>query len=469
MSMSMEVRDRRVVVVGAGQSGRAAAELLASKGARVTLNDAGAVEPEGADRLRGLGIAIEMGPHRAELLAAADLVVLSPGVPPSQPAIQAARRAGVPVIGDVELASRWLSGRIIAITGTKGKSTTTSLTARMLREAGIPSTAGGNLGIALSAQVSDSRPDVIHVVEVSSFQLEMTETFHPWVAVVMNLSPDHLDRHASFEEYAAAKRRIFRNQTAGDWAVINADDPEALALARGARARRLDFALDTPLTDGVTVEEGAIVRRIDRRTTPLLPVTSVRLPGRHLLADVLAAAAVGCVAGIPSDAMRRAVEGFTGLEHTLERVGELDGVRFINDSKATNIAAAKRAIETFDGGVVAIMGGRYKGGEFADLRSTVGARADAIVTIGEASDQIHEALGPVVPVHHAGSMADAVRQAFALARPGGVVLLAPACSSFDMFKDYAARGRAFKEEVLRLALERGESSSREQSSDRASR
>jgi UDP-N-acetylmuramoylalanine--D-glutamate ligase len=296
----------------------------------------------------------------------------------------------------------------------------------------------------------------MHVVEVSSFQLEMTETFHPWVAVVMNLSPDHLDRHASFEEYAAAKRRIFRNQTADDWAVINADDPDALALARGARARRLDFALDAPLTYGVTVEEGAIVRRSERRTTPLLPVASVRLPGRHLLADVLAAAAVGCVAGIPSDAMQRAVEGFTGLEHTLERVGELDGVRFINDSKATNVAAARRAIETFDGGVVAIMGGRYKGGEFADLRSAVGARADAIVTIGEAGDQIREALGPVVPVQHAASMAAAVRQAFALAKPGGVVLLAPACSSFDMFADYAARGRAFKEEVLRLALERGD-------------
>jgi UDP-N-acetylmuramoylalanine--D-glutamate ligase len=455
MAMSFEVTNANVVVVGAGQSGRAAAELLASRGARVTLNDAAASAPEGVERLRALGIAIELGGHRVERLASADLVVLSPGVPPSEPAIAAARRAGVPVIGDVELASRWLTGRIIAITGTKGKSTTTSLTASMLREAGLPSTAGGNLGIALSAQVSASRPDVIHVVEVSSFQLEMTDTFHPWVAVLMNLSPDHLDRHASFDEYASAKQRIFRNQTADDWAVINADDPAALALAGGARARRLDFALDSWLADGVTVEDGAIVRRTDRGAEPLLPVASVRLPGRHLLTDVLAAAAVGCVAGVPPAAMRRAVEGFTGLEHTLERVGELDGVRFVNDSKATNIAAARRAIESFDDGVVAIMGGRYKGGDFAELRSVAGARADAIVTIGEASDQIRAALDPVVPVHHAASMADAVRRAFALAQPGGVVLLAPACSSFDMFADYAARGRAFKEEVLRLAMERG--------------
>jgi UDP-N-acetylmuramoylalanine--D-glutamate ligase len=271
----------------------------------------------------------------------------------------------------------------------------------------------------------------------------------------MNLSPDHLDRHASFEDYADAKRRIFRNQTADDWAVINADDPQALALARDARARRLDFALEASVTEGVTVEDGAIVRRTDRQAVPLLPVASVRLPGRHLLTDVLAAAAVGCVAGVPPAAMRRAVEGFTGLEHTLERVGELEGVRFINDSKATNIAAARRAIESFDGGVVAIMGGRYKGGDFADLQSVAGARADAVVTIGEASEQIRAALEAVVPVHPAATMADAVRRAFALARPGGVVLLAPACSSFDMFTDYAARGRAFKKEVLQLAMERG--------------
>jgi UDP-N-acetylmuramoylalanine--D-glutamate ligase len=453
--MTFDVRNTHVIVLGAGQSGRAAAELLVSRGARVTLNDTAATPPDGADRLRELGITIVLGPHRADALAGADLVVLSPGVSPAQPAIAAAREAGVPVIGDVELASRWLTGRVIAITGTKGKSTTTSLAARMLHEAGVPSTAGGNLGIALSAQVAASRPDVIHVVEVSSFQLEMTDTFHPWVAVLMNLSADHLDRHASFEEYAEAKRRIFRNQTRDDWAVINADDPSALALARNARARRLDFALETPVTDGVTVEDGSIVRRTERHAEPLLPVASVRLPGRHLLTDVLAAAAVGCVAGVPPAAMRRAVEGFTGLEHTLERVGELDGVRFINDSKATNIAAARRALESFAGGVVAIMGGRYKGGDFAELQSVAGARADAVVTIGEASEQIRGALSAVVPVHHAATMRAAVRLAFSLARPGGVVLLAPACSSFDMFADYAARGRAFKEEVLSLAVERG--------------
>jgi UDP-N-acetylmuramoylalanine--D-glutamate ligase len=450
--MTFSVKDQRVVVVGGGRSGRAAAELLASRGARVTLADI-APTLEGAERLASLGIALALGPHAPELFAESDLIVLSPGVPPGQPAIAAARRAGVPVIGEIELASRWLAGRVIAITGTKGKSTTTTLAARMLDEAGMRVTAGGNLGTALSAQVGASTEDAWHVVEVSSFQLETTETFHPWIAVLVNLSPDHLDRHASFEEYSAAKARIFANQTPNDWAVVNADDPAALALARGGRARRFDFALDSPLLDGVTVERGLIVRRDQGASSPLLPVAAVKLPGRHLLADVLAACAVASVAGVAPAAMQRAVQGFTGLEHALERVTEVGGVAFVNDSKATNIASARRAIESFDRGLVTIMGGRFKGGRFEDLADAVTGRVDAIVAIGEAAPLIHTALGAVVPVHDARSMSDAVRIAFALAHPGGTVLLAPACSSFDMFQDYAQRGRAFKSEARRLELE----------------
>jgi UDP-N-acetylmuramoylalanine--D-glutamate ligase len=372
-------------------------------------------------------------------------------VPPGQPAIAAARRAGVPVIGEVELASRWLSGRIVGITGTKGKSTTTTLAARMLVEAGFDAPAGGNLGPALSAQVAASRPASIHVVEVSSFQLESTETFHPWIAVLLNLSTDHLDRHASFDEYAAAKARVFANQTPADWAVVNADDPAALALARSGRARRFDFALDTVLEDGVTVEGEQIVRRDRGAAAPLVPLASVKLPGRHLLGDVLAAAAVGCLAGVPPAAMQRAVEGFAGLEHALERVGEIDGVRFVNDSKATNIVSARRAVESFDSGLVVIMGGRFKGGRFEDLRDALAARATAVVAIGEARPLIREAIGDLVPVHEVASMAEAVRRAFTAARPGGTVLLAPACSSFDMFHDYAERGRVFKTQVRKLA------------------
>jgi UDP-N-acetylmuramoylalanine--D-glutamate ligase len=452
MTMAFSVDGQHVVVVGAGQSGIAAAELLVSKGALVTLTDtAGAIDSE--RQLRNLGVQIELGPHRPDLLTRADLVVLSPGVNPQQEAVQAARAADVPVIGEIELASRWIQGRVIAITGTKGKSTTTTLAARILREAGLPAVAGGNLGPALSTQVASSTPDTIHVVEVSSFQLETIDTFHPSIAVLLHLSPDHLDRHASFAEYRAAKGRIFANQTADDWAVVNAGDPAAVALAAGGQAARFDFALDAPLSDGVTIDGPAIVRRRGGVSSPLLPVASVKLPGRHLLSDVLAAAAVGCLAGAPASAIARAVEQFGGLEHALEPVAELAGVRFINDSKATNIVSAKQSIESCGPGVVAIMGGRYKGGRFEDLRALLDGRVAAIVAIGEARPLIREALGDLVPVHEAATMSDAVRRAFASAAPGGCVLLAPACSSFDMFQDYRARGRAFTAEVRLLESE----------------
>src|SRR6186713_640730 len=248
--MSFNVQDQNVIVVGAGRSGRAAAELLVSRGARVTLADAAEVIPDAA-ALEAQGIRIETGAHRADAFVHSDLVVLSPGVSPDQEAVASAQRAGVPIIGEVELASRWLTGRVIAITGTKGKSTTTTLTARMLQEAGFDVTAGGNLGTALSRQVAASRPDSLHVVEVSSFQLESIDTFRPWISVLLNLSPDHLDRHASVEAYAAAKARVFLNQTTTDWAVVNADDPSALALAKSARAQRFDFSLDGTLAEGV--------------------------------------------------------------------------------------------------------------------------------------------------------------------------------------------------------------------------
>jgi UDP-N-acetylmuramoylalanine--D-glutamate ligase len=451
--MSFSVANRHVVVVGGGRSGRAAAELLVTRGARVTLTETGAGAIDHEERLRRMGVDIEHGPHRPALLASADLVVLSPGVPPTQGAIAEARARGVPIIGEIELASRWLAGRVIAITGTKGKSTTTTLTARMLQEGGFAVTAGGNLGTALSEQVGDSRPDAFHVVEVSSFQLEATDTFHPWVAVLVNLSADHLDRHGSIEAYGDAKARIFRNQTPDDWAVVNADDAASVALARETRARRFDYALDAPIVEGVTVERDQVVERRRGRTRALLPVASVRLPGRHLLSDVLAAAAVGTLAGVEPEAMARAVADFNGLEHALERVADVGGVRFVNDSKATNVLSARRAIESFEQGVVVIMGGRDKGATFADLADAIAARVAAVVAIGEAAPAIEAALGHVAPVQHAGSMREAVRRGFVLAPAGGVVLLAPACASFDMFQDYAARGRAFKDEVGALARE----------------
>ena len=438
-----------MTVAGAARSGIAAARLLAARGAQVTLSDVRDDVPE-ARPLTELGVALEMGGHEAQTFASADLVVLSPGVPSEQPAIAAARDRGVPVIGEVELASRWLFGRIVAITGTKGKSTTTVLTGRILETAGFTVTVGGNIGAPLSAQVDHSTPDTIHVVETSSFQLEQIETFHPWIAVMLNFSPDHLDRHLTVEAYAAAKARIFENQAAGDWAVVNADDPLVLEMARNGRAAERLFARDTRLERGTAISEGWIVDRTGARSERLVPLDAIHLIGPHLVYDVMAAATVGAIAGAQPAAMTAAVEAFPGLEHAMELVGEIGGVRFINDSKATNVESALRSIQSFDAGLVPIVGGRFKGGDLGRLRAPLKARARAVVAIGEARPLIRAALGGAVPVHEAETLEQAVRSAFELAGPGGVVLLAPACASFDMFRDYAERGRRFKEEVARL-------------------
>ena len=448
---AFSVSGQRVVVVGAARSGVAAAHLLIARGASVVLTDTReTIEP--ADELRRAGVVLELGGHRAETLNSADLIVLSPGVSPRQADVAAARAAGVPVIGELELAARWLAGRIVAITGTKGKSTTTTLIGRMLTEGGLKAAVGGNIGVPLSAQVAASAPDVIHVVEASSFQLETTDQFRPWIAVLLNLSADHLDRHESIEEYAAAKGRIFANQQADDFAVVNVDDAPSLALAR-TRARLVPLSPSAAIADGIVVTAEVIAHRHAGVDTPLVPVSAVRLLGRHLLTDVAAAAAVAEIAGVDAEAMVRAVEGFSGLEHALEPVSSIQGVGFVNDSKATNIESAARAIESIDQGLVVILGGRFKGGDFGALRAPLVARQASVVAIGEAAPLVTAALATSVPVRDAASMDDAVRLGFAMAPPGGTVLLAPACASFDMFADYAERGRRFKDAVARLAFE----------------
>jgi UDP-N-acetylmuramoylalanine--D-glutamate ligase len=450
--MTFSVDNKRVVVVGAARSGIAAAELLAERGARVTLSDLRSDVPE-AERLRARGVTLELGAHDAETLATSDLVVLSPGVPPDQPAILSARARGVPVIAEIELAFRWLRGRVIAITGTKGKSTTTALTGRMLETAGFKVTVGGNIGAPLSAQVAESTPDTLHVVEASSFQLEQIDTFRPWVAVMLNFSPDHLDRHPTVDAYAAAKARIFENQVENDWAVINADDPAVLALAATARARKRLFALHGPIDEGTVFHAGWITERSAVGEQRLVPADAIHLLGRHLINDVMAAATVARLAGVAPAAMTSAVDRFRGLEHAMELVADYRGVRFVNDSKATNIESALRSIESFDRDLVPIMGGRFKGGDLRLLREPLRARAKAVVVIGETKALFREALADVVDVEEADTLTSAVAQAYARAEPSGVVLLAPACASFDMFRDYAERGRRFKEEVGRLTAD----------------
>ena len=372
--VNFSVEGQQVVVVGAARSGIAAAELLVERGARVTLSERRDDIAGGANRSMARGVDLELGGHRIDTFERADLIVLSPGVPPEQPAIEAARSRGVPVIAEIELASRWLKGRVIAITGTKGKSTTTALTGRILERAGFDVTVGGNIGAPLSAQVDRSTPSTLHVVETSSFQLEGIVNFRPWISVLLNVSPDHLDRHPNVEAYVAAKARIFENQQRDDWAVVNADDPIVLDLARHARARHRQFARRAQLESGTVIESGWIVNREHDNRERLVPLSAIHLLGPHLVSDVMAAATVGAIAGAAPSAMTSAVEAFRGLEHAMELVAESGGVRFVNDSKATNVDSALHSIESFDGGLVPIIGGRFKGG---DLRSACGNRSGA--------------------------------------------------------------------------------------------
>jgi UDP-N-acetylmuramoylalanine--D-glutamate ligase len=444
------VSGQRVLVVGAARSGVAAAHLLATRGARVTLTDRKTEVPDEAG-LRAAGVSLELGGHHVTSFTAANLVVLSPGVPIDLPEIVQAKSHGIPVIGELELASRWLRGPIVAITGTKGKSTTTTLVGRMLEAAGRRVMVGGNIGYPVSAQVEASTADTVHVIEASSFQLETTESFRPWIAALLNFSPDHLDRHPDEGAYAAAKLRIFANQRPDDWAVVNADSAEATAMTTNVRAKVVRYGVDQQTAD-VHVGGGFVWQRTSEGDIPLLPLAAVQLHGRHMLSNVVAATAISHLAGASGASLARALNGFHGLEHVMELVATKGGVRFVNDSKATNIDAAARSIESFEN-VVAIVGGKFKGGDFADLAEPLRAHGRAVVAIGEARPLIRAALKDVVTVVEADTLREAIRRAWDLAVPDGVVLLAPACSSFDMFADYADRGRQFKEEVKKLMSE----------------
>ena len=446
---SFSVEGRHVVVVGAARSGLAAAELLRKRGARVTLSEARPSFDE-SPALAAAGVRIETGGHQEATLAAADLVVVSPGVPMEQPAFEAARARGVEIIGELEMAWRWLKGTVIAVTGTKGKSTTTTLIGRMLSAAGRHVLVGGNIGVPVSAQVEESTDRTLHVVEVSSFQLATTTTFRPSIAVWLNLSDDHLDRHASFQEYGDAKARIFANQVPSDFAVVNADDPVVAKYSGQSFATRVWFSLTGTVNDGYVINDGWIGRKRASAFERLVPVAAVRLPGIHMLGNVVAAAAAANLAGAAAGPMEQAVRGFTGLEHVMEPAGAIGKVQFVNDSKATNVGAARKSIESYDSGVVAIVGGRYKSGNLGEIKEAMTGRGRAVVAIGEAAAQVEAAMEGALPVVRAASMAEAVARAYDAAGHEGVVVLAPACASFDWFRDYAERGRSFKEEVAQL-------------------
>jgi len=437
---------RRVVVVGLARSGLAACRLLVRLGARVVATDAkpGEALPPDVAALRDLGIVLILGGHPDGLLADADVVVVSPGVPRTAPLVQRARAAGVPVMGEVELAYWSTEARFAAVTGSNGKSTTTALLGALLRAAGIPCTVAGNIGVPLCGVVPDLPADHWVVAEISSFQLETTVAFRPAVGVLLNLAPNHLDRHADLEEYYGTKARLFAAQQQEDCAVVNADDPEALGRTTAGRARRVTFSRRRAVRVGAFLDGDRIVLAAGDRMAPVAPAGCLRIPGAHNLENALAAVAAAAEIGARPSAMAAALAAFPGLEHRLEAVATAGGVRYINDSKGTTVDAVGRSLESFPGGILLIAGGKDKGGDFRPLRPLVRERVKGLILMGEARAKIQEHLAGAAPVVAAESMEAAVRAAADRAAPGDVVLLSPGCASFDMFRDYEDRGRAVK-------------------------
>ena len=450
-----------MLVVGAARSGIAATEFLLGRGARVTLTDllsedalAAAVAPLMVKAQYSGELVLELGGHNRESFRRCDLVVVSPGVPLTLPLFDESRKAGIPVIAEVELAFRHLKGRILGITGSNGKTTTTALLAELLRGAGLRGHAAGNIGVPLISFTARSTAEDIYATELSSFQLEGILDFRPRIAAVLNLTPDHLDRYSDFDSYTAAKKRIFMNQTRSDFAVLNADDPLTAQLADQVHSKPLLFSRRSALKRGAYLNGGNLIYREGTKEHVLCSTQEIKLKGQHNLENVLAACTIALLSGAMPEKLREVVKNFPGVEHRLEWVAEIDGVQYYNDSKATNVDAARKSLEAFPGNIHWIAGGRDKGGDFRTLRSLIGQRVKRIILLGEAASKIREALGGQADISDALSLPEAVRHCKSRARPGDVVLLAPACASFDMFIDYEHRGRVFKDAVRKLATER---------------
>jgi UDP-N-acetylmuramoylalanine--D-glutamate ligase len=448
----MDLNNKRVLVVGLGRSGVASALFLRSHGACVTVSDT-----KSEDQLRAEipvlldhGIAVETGRHGERTFQNQDLIVVSPGVPvDAQPLVQA-RALGEEVIGEIELAAEFLPGPIVAITGSNGKTTTTSLVGEVLTKSGLKTLVGGNIGTPAISLVSNAAPDVNTVLEVSSFQLETIRTFRPKVAVVLNVTPDHLDRHRTFEGYVNAKARIFENQTADDFAVLNADDPTCVELAKRTTAQVFWFSRKREVEQGAFVREGIVRLSRGGAEHEVMPVSEIPLKGAHNVENVLAAICAAELMGSPPDAVRAAVREFKAVEHRLEYVATIRGVEYYNDSKATNVDATIKAIESFPGNIHLILGGKDKGSDYTVLNDLLRQRVRCVYTVGAAAEKIQRHIAGATRVVSSGTIAAAVKEACTSAQPGNVVLLAPACASFDQFNNYEHRGKVFKELVLSL-------------------
>jgi UDP-N-acetylmuramoylalanine--D-glutamate ligase len=446
-----DLNGKRVLVVGLARTGIAVSLFSAGYGAAVTATDEKpeAEMAETAARLRAAGVKLALGAHAQEIFLEQDLIVVSPGVPAKLPALELARAQGIPVWSEIELAWRFLRGKLVAITGSNGKTTTTSLVAHILRTAGIATLVGGNIGVPLLALVESSTDSSVTVAEISSFQLETIQEFRPEIGVLLNLTPDHLDRHESFESYAAAKMRLFENQLDRDAAVLNADDPE-ITRRMPSRGHFYWFSRQKRVAEGAFVRDGEIVFRADGSETVVARRSDITLRGEHNLENVLAACAAAYLAGAPAAAIATGVKTFRAVEHRLEFVAEVGGVQFYNDSKATNVDATLKAVEAFPGPLLVILGGKDKGSPYSPLAEPLRQRARLAILIGAAAGKIAADVGGTVPIEHAVTLDRAVKLAAERARPGDVVLLAPACSSFDQFENYEQRGRVFKELVARL-------------------
>jgi UDP-N-acetylmuramoylalanine--D-glutamate ligase len=452
----MELKGKRVLVVGLGRSGLAAALFLRRHGAQVTVSDVRSVKAleKEIPMLLDAGIAVEAGGHGLLTFRRQDLLVLSPGVPLDTPEVRQVRGFGQAILGEVELASRFLKGKTLAITGSNGKTTTTTLCGEILKASGAPTLVGGNIGVPVVELADVSTEEGWNVLEVSSFQLETIDTFRPKIAVLLNITPDHLDRHGSFDNYRAAKERIFVNQTAEDFLVLNADDEIAVGAAARARSQVYWFSRTKVVRQGAFVHQGVVMFRPSEQASaePVLPVSAIPLKGDHNLENVLAAVTVARLAGVSAEVIEGAVRSFRGVKHRLEFVAEIQGVRYYNDSKATNVDAAAKAIAAFAGGIHLILGGKDKDSDYSTLIPLLKARVRAVYTIGAAAEKIEAHLNDAVPAMRAGTLAKALEQASAAAQSGDTVLLAPACSSFDQFLNYEDRGEQFKQAVQALAL-----------------
>lgn len=455
----MELNNKRVLVVGLGKSGVASAIFLKAHGARVTISDT-----KSGDELRNEipalldhGITVETGGHGERTFREQDLIVVSPGVPVDAPLLQQARSLGEVVIGEIELAAQFLPGPIVAITGSNGKTTTTTLTGEILNSRGLPTLVGGNIGTPAISLVSSAKAETAIVLEVSSFQLETIQTFRPKIAVVLNVTPDHLDRHRTLQIYVNAKARIFENQRSGDFAVLNADDPICVGMETRTKAQVYWFSRRKEVKQGAFVSGGKILFRHGMQQREIMEVSEIPLKGAHNLENVLAAVCAGALMGCAPGQILQAVCAFKAVEHRLEFVATIRGVDYYNDSKATNVDATIKALESFPRNIHLILGGKDKGSDYSLLNDLLRKRVKRVYTIGAAAGKIESQIlaardgGPELV--RAETLENAIRKATAVSEPGDVVLLAPACASFDQFKSYEHRGKEFKEIVSALATE----------------